>query len=224
MRKLLGLSVAAGVMAGLLAPAHATVMVGAFAVTVWNGLNPHPGVQTDPTQQALPTNPIDTPLDRIASFTYTGNLNFNDPSGGTDTIGADLATGGGTLTAFTSGSQTVLNGTTFSGTNFTRATLMEISFTLLTAKTLNITHDDGISLWNSGNSVDFLNASSPTTAELSTVTVGPGSYNLWYAEVNGLPAILDVDATAIPEPVSMAIFASGLLGLAFTNRKRFLRK
>jgi hypothetical protein len=214
----------AGTIALLPALAQATPMNGVFSVTVWNGPSPHPGVQTDPSQQALPNNPIDTPSDRVASFTYTGALNFDDPSGGTDTIGADLATGGGTLSAFTHGSQTALNTTTFSGTNFTTATLMEFTVTLTNPQHVVITHDDGISIWNSGNTVDFLDASAPTVAETSTVDLAPGTYNLWYAEVNGLPAVLDFDVTAVPEPMTMAVFGSGLLGLAFTQRKRLTRK
>jgi hypothetical protein len=216
----------AGTIALLPALAQATPMNGAFLVTVWNGLSPNPGVQTDPSQQALPNNPIDTSSDRVASFTYTGALNFDDPAGGTDTIGADLATGGGTLSAFTHGNQAALDITTFSGTNFTRATLMEFTVTLTSPQHVVITHDDGISIWNSGNTVDLLDASAPTVAENSTVDLAPGTYNLWYAEVNGLPAVLDFDVTAapVPEPMTMAVFGSGLLGLAFTQRKRLTRK
>jgi hypothetical protein len=67
-------------------------------------------------------------------------------------------------------------------------------------------------------------AAQPTTAALSSLMIGPGTYDLWYAEVNGLPAVLQATATplATPLPATLSLFAGGLgaLGLLGWRRKR----
>ena len=77
---------------------------------------------------------------------------------------------------------------------------------------MTIHHDDGISLFVKGtedltNSANLLplSAASPTTASLTTIIIQPGVYDLWYAEVNGLPAVLQ--ASAVPEPATWAMMS-----------------
>jgi hypothetical protein len=109
---------------------------------------------------------------------------------------------------------------------------MEFQFVETVAETFSVTHDDGVSLFvagteNSTNSNDLLplSAALPTTAVPSSVTIGPGTYDLWYAEVNGLPAVLQATSTPLtqtPLPGALPLFASGIgaLGLLGWRKKR----
>jgi hypothetical protein len=108
--------------------------------------------------------------------------------------------------------------------NFADATVFRFTFTALTPELLTINHDDGVSLFLAGtenltnsNNLLPLSASSPTTASISTVFIQPGVYDLWYAEVNGLPAVLQ--ASAVPEPSTWAMMLLGFAGLGFAFRQ-----
>jgi hypothetical protein len=107
---------------------------------------------------------------------------------------------------------------------FQNATVFEFSFTALSTELLTVNHDDGISLFLAGtedatNSKNLLPlaASAPTTAIPTSVVIGPGVYDLWYAEVNGLPAVLQ--ASAVPEPSTWAMMLLGFVGLGFAFRQ-----
>ncbi len=186
---------------------------------------------------ALPSNPnlINSGSHKtlVYSGLYTGGINFSDTSH--DTIGAFIASAGGSFNATVSNT---VKGLTLS-TGFSnppgcyssctprgRVTIMEFTFTIASSQDLYIQHDDGVSVWDSTNTIDYLDSSNPTSVIISSVLLGAGTYNLWYAEVNGLPADLitclvpHVDNTPVPEPLTLSLFGAGLAGAAALRRRR----
>jgi hypothetical protein len=117
---------------------------------------------------------------------------------------------------------------------FAQATVFRFSFTENTPETFSVTHDDGVSLFVAGTETntctiascpgDLLStaAAAPTNQRTDSVTIGPGTYNLWYAEVNGLPAVLEATSTVTPLPATLPLFATGIgaIGLLGWRRKR----
>jgi hypothetical protein len=223
-------------LAATLAPAKATTYSGAFSVTAWTG--PcfsgffHTCSSTDSTQQALPSNPLISSSDKLGTFTFTGPLNLDAPNQASNTYGdlfqpnADISNfvgaNGNTLATFVS---KVLSTGSY-GFEFTGQTtsIMELTFTTGSALSGTIDHDDGISLYSHGNTTTDLlpvSAAAPTTAALTNFSIGPGTYDLYYVETNGAPAVLDMEVVAAaPEPASLAMLGIGILGLGVVRRRK----
>ena len=94
--------------------------------------------------------------------------------------------------------------------------------------TYSVTHDDGAYLSIDGTWLPNLapgdSSGNPTSAASTTFTwmgmSGPGTFSLWYSEVNGAPAVLQSNLALTPEPPSLLLLGTGLLGMAFLLFRR----
>lgn len=88
-----------------------------------------------------------------------------------------------------------------------------------------ITHDDGVYISVPGVSFVF-NAAGPTSPVIDYFTINnPGAAGLYgftlnYAECCGQPAVLVTNLGSVPEPGTLALLGSGILGLAGLLRRR----
>ncbi|MEO8630870.1 MAG: PEP-CTERM sorting domain-containing protein, partial [Betaproteobacteria bacterium] len=116
--------------------------------------------------------------------------------------------------------------------------LTDNTFLILTGQTfLNagansfvVGHDDGVVLTMGGGLGTVVNAPGPsafttTPFEVNAPTAGYYSFTLQYAECCGSPADLifqvnGAPVTNVPEPVTVAMLAAGLAGLALFGRRR----
>lgn len=200
---------------------------GSLSFTVWNGTAAE-GV----SDQAALSSLSGLPFFPAAFFSYTGPIDFvNDASPGASNTFADFfganASGISNFMSpiLTEDAFLALPMSTAAGTADAINSFFQITgiYTAATAETFALYHADGASLYTGiNNANEVFAAPSPTTGIVTSSGTLPAAvsdpFTLLYVDTNGAPAVLSTsNPTPVPEPTSLALFASGIFFLGLVG-------